>query len=326
MAIDVITELKELRESINFSSEHAKRQLENIEKMSISTLFSIIISLVSLLGFSIWHYTLSEIIYYWIPASYLLITLWLLYGFIKLIKHKNPKEKKKDSDSITELIIKVSYLGFKALSIIFAPCIIISLSHVYGATSLNISNTSAVIIAIFSFIFIIPMFISEKIMLKYFLMSKNDIDNFDKLKKNIDGISTHGKIKIVLISIICIILCFFLIIVTPYLILKMNLQYSFLVIVSAIQFILFLVTTHLISYSRAINYFKNLITEYARINDRISKLLASPEKEITYEDLKKEKESYFNAKPYELFVHNMFKFLNIYYLIPSDIVDEKELD
>ena len=88
--------LKELRESVRSTSEHTQKQLQNIDKQNLLfTSIAFILPILTLFGLGSIYGFLKIVALYWIPASFLLWFLWLIYGafaFQKALQTMIPKK------------------------------------------------------------------------------------------------------------------------------------------------------------------------------------------------------------------------------------------
>lgn len=96
----IIDQLKELREAINQSSDHTKKQVESIET---NLYIGAILSLIFTFGLSY----IFQIFVYWIPSGFILFLIWALISLFKSSKTTLDSERSKE-----RIIVKIDTSKF----------------------------------------------------------------------------------------------------------------------------------------------------------------------------------------------------------------------
>lgn len=319
MSGDKLEYLKDLREAVNQSSEHTQKQIQNIQSnIFLGSFLSIIIAF----GIS---YQL-KILLYWIPASFLLMYLWAIYGLISTKDNlkenninKNIEIYKKVGD--TNLNIGISCFFKNMSSIVNAVSLIYIVSLIVLVLIANQTikvNTpfSLIIPSIAALMYIpIPFFVNnlERTIKQHsFKDLFNDVTEFQENNKK-----SHFKLLLVFAKGAFLLVYAIIIMLLPLLALYITLaiveEVLFLGLVLILQFIVLVMFASYFSSQSAKRELSNTITNFADINYQINDALLSDE--IQSENIERLKKLYLTAKQYDLFVDDSFKFVHIYSLI-----------
>jgi len=315
-------EFEELRNSVNQSSEHTKRQIDNIEKNAY--IFGIISLLLSL-GASYY----LKIFEYWIPASFLLMYSWAFFSIKTSKKYVAKKTvdqgleiyKKTDKEVLEHCTIS----GLNNLSAIMKSATIIYIVTVFIllAIHMNWIETESKLNILFPLVtclFFIPG--------PYFLDNLIQMFKERGYQKFLDKIIHYKKIdkrekisKITLASVVLILIYIIVVLAFPIIsffdTLSLAKDWLLLLFVALFQFMLILLFSNYFSALTVKKELSNTITNYADINYLINDLILN--KKCNRQELENLKHLYFTAKPYDYVVTSLFKYIQFYFLIPNRV-------
>jgi hypothetical protein len=319
-------QLKELRESVKQSSEDIQKQLQNIDTKTQSyTTITLIISVITLFSLGQLFGILRTIGIFWIPGSFLLWFLWIIFGLFtikKIIDTKNKTLNTQVSKITNDEIVKTKMMEwfYKTvyppiigifflflITLIFIFAIIFSLIETQNQISMEIPIISALFFLAF------PFFM-----------------RYTKSKTKMEKSETVSILLLIFAIIFAVVLVF----IFPYLALASTLKlipdlplinfiFGFLIIES-IQIFLILLFTSSVSGFIAEMELKNAITNLTRINDEISNLLLYPD-EIHENSIYKLIQKYQSTKKYDVHV-NWLLIFKTYSIIPNQIFLRKGQD
>lgn len=326
----LIDQFRELRESVKLSSEHTQRQLSNIDK---NTIIGAVISLIVALGTSFNLKTLTphiETLTYWIPASFSLLFLWIIYSIFSLLRKNKKRDNKsnfneKISIDALNYSIKVNLMAFSIIYII--TLIIFTMILLSNILQINEIYQDVPMITV-----ILTIIISISISINPFLVdysiksSKNEelknILKNEKIKNILEKIDKYA----IYISCICMaitLIPFYFLLLKP-LITIFSENLSFLILITILQFIFVFLSASYISAVLAKKELTNSITTYTDINDKINEILLYQNEKLNQKNLDKLLKRYLEAKRFEMHTTSMFNLVNIYYLIPKQVFDKKK--
>lgn len=306
-------QMEELRGRVDTSINNTNGEIGQIDT---SVLIGIV-SLIAVLGLLSW----LQILQYWIPASFLLFFVWIVWSVInsQLHRKRNNKEVRMTQVRIAPQLALL-HIGknlspmTKAQGLIY---VITAIAIVLFATNTLKGNSFPILLPIITALLLVfPALIADKIANLFNNENYSLTSKILNLKEQSEPkpISKLAIIFIVLLPIIILaeaILTYYAFWETY--ILAQNLIY--LLIVTVLQLVL------IISYSR---YFgatsakvalSNSISRYTKLGSKIDELLL--EEDYTMEDYEKLKNSYFSAKPFDLYVDRSFIFIEFYTLQPN---------
>jgi len=313
--------LIDLQDLIEKSSEYTQKQLQNIDtKHQLITSITLLISIFALLGFGVFLGILKIIGLYWIPSSFLIWFLWMIYGLITIKNFKVPeksidslnyseKNEKARENVVKDWINKILYppmIGIFALyliTLIFLLCLRFDFIETQNIINTNIPIISTLIFLIFPF-----------------------TTRFEQ--NNSSYIPEYTSMLLLIFAGIIAILVVF---VLPLFALKdtVNLIFNFpfleslvgFVAMIIIQIIFILLFISSISALIAEIELKNTITNLARINDEINILRLNPN-QIQEDTIELLKVRYQTIKKYDVEVMYLLIF-KTYSIIPNKLFLER---
>lgn len=317
----LIKELNNLNESVNHASEHTQRQITNVDT---SSLITIVVSLLVGLGLSIW----LQIAVYWIPASFLIMTLWGIKGFFTSKKSFN-KEKIDYALTVKEKITKEQMSHG-------IDWFLKNITNFAIATAIVYSITFFIILAIqqewihypYYFNFTIPLIACVLYLPTPFLLKKTK-HNLEKIMSFSFGFLSEKKEKqpnaflkfLRVLKGFFVVFYFLGILTLPIwsLIKTFGLVDDWLLftLVVILQIFILMVLSSYFSGLNVKRELANSLTHFADLNHRINMFILKDE--CTEEDIKILKKLYATAKPFDYMVDDSFKFINIYYLTINQV-------
>jgi hypothetical protein len=318
MLNDKILQLKEFRESVKLSSEDIQKQLQNIDtKTQFYTTITLIISVIALFSLGQLFGILKTVGIFWIPGSFLLWFLWMIFGIITLKKINDIKKialKKQDLEIENEKLVKDKMMDwfYKTL---YPP--IIGLSFLFFITLIFIFSINFGLIETKNQISMEIPIVSSLLFLGFPFFLSCTKPSREKKSNTVS----------ILLLIFAIIVALILVLIFPFLALLNTLQLLpvfplintlfFFVIIEIIQvFFILLFTSSVSSYIADIEL-KNTITSLTRINDEISNLSLNPN-EIQEDSIPKLIQQFQTTKKYDIQVFNLL-FFKVYSIIPNQV-------
>lgn len=324
---NLVNELKELREMVNQSSDHTQKQLQNIDT---NLLIGSLISLIFAIGISFQ----LKILIYWIPASFLLMILWAIYGLFSTTKGINSENVEKIIDYTQTIDKNKSGFGFiwffknmlpfmKAVSLIYAVTFF-ALLLVQNKT-LNIDQQVSILIPAFSALLLIPSpFFLDNLTSFFERGFTETLNSFISLRENLPP--KRKNIILGAIKLVFILIYIPLIVIFP--IWSLIITYSivsdliFLLIILFLQLAVIIFFASYYSSLSAKRELTNAITNFSDINYQINDLILS--KDIKEDIVEKLKTLYLTAKQYDILVDDSLKFVNYYYLLMHRVYLKKQ--
>lgn len=325
MQEDPLSQLKELREIVNQTSRHTQRQLQAIE--SNVSLVKYIIAFIISLGLAL------AMVQYWVPASFLLIYLWSMYGLFsrrKSFQRENILQGRKAYRRYGKRTFDYGFVWLfrnikpmmQALSTICVVTIIILILIGVGIlhTDEGFSILAIVIPIITAILFVLPSFLLDSITRS---SAKGVLSNY--LEEFYSSIKKSRKIK----RIKVLMLVAFGLLATLYFVATLFLP-AFSVYLSnfiyypfsseslwvlfslALQFIIIAVLSSYFSSLSAKAEFTNTLTNLENVDAEISSLILRGD--IATEDVERVKDLYLDAKQYDLRIDEYFKVVPFYFL------------
>jgi hypothetical protein len=316
----LIDKYLELRECVNQSSIHTKRQIDLVEKnVYIVGIISLIISL----GASYYF----EIIKYWIPAGFLLLYFWTFCSIRSSKKHFEKKTidkgieiyNKTNKEVIQHTIITqfkniFSFINSITIIYILSFFIIIAfhMSWIEGQADFEI------LIPLFACLYYIPApYLFGKLLREFENKGyQKYLDNFIHFRKiSPDNKISNFSIAIGLVITIYLFFAFILPIISFINTMPLIENWLLLFIIMIFQLILIFVFSNYFSTLMVKKELSDSITNFADINYLINESILNKKTErIELENLKR---LYLSAKPYDYVYIVLFKFIPFYRLISN---------
>ncbi|MGB8218477.1 MAG: hypothetical protein WCE94_14365 [Candidatus Methanoperedens sp.] len=306
-------ELEELREMVNQSSEHTQRQLQNIDS---GLLVGSLISLILALGISFQ----LKILIYWIPASFILFFIGILYW---LLPRKDAFKKEAFEEVITayQTFDKKFYLvidlAFKSMSPITTAIglvyivTLIALGLIVNNT-ITVSQPFNILIPFISALLGISLpLIFERLIEKYVNKVFSELVKRKETVKPKEWDIIVGVVNVVIILILVGLPIWAFSTTRPIIS-----DYIFLIIVLFLQFMFMAVSASYFSSLSVKKELNNTLTNFANLDYLINDFILS--KNINEEKVKKLKELYLTAKQYDVLVDSL-KFVNLYYISMNNV-------
>lgn len=321
-----ISQLKELRESVKQSTEDVQKQLQNIDtKTQLYTTVTLIFSVIALFSIGQLFGFLKIIGTFWIPGSFLLWFLWMIFGIFtmkKIIetKNKSPNTQELKIENLEILKNKMTEWFYKA---IYPP--IIGLVFLYSITLIFIFSIRFSLIETQN-----QVTMEIPILSALFFVALPFIMKYNKKTSRKERSEIHSFFLLIFAIIVAVLLVFIL----PYLALTGTLQlipvlplidtiFAFLIIEFIQVFFIMLFASSVSGYIADMEL-KNSITNLTRINDEISNFFLYPD-EIHENSIHQLIQQYQSTKKYDVHVMWLFIF-KTYSIIPNQIFLRKGLD
>ncbi len=268
---NLIDELKELREMINQSSEHTQKQLQNIDT---NLLMGSLISLIFALGISFQ----LKILIYWIPASFLLMVLWAIYGLFSMTKSINKENMEKTiqyTRTIDENKLGFGFIWFfknmlpfmKAVSLVYAVTFFALL--LIENKTLNVNQQFSILIPTFSALLLMPAPIFFDKLARFFELGfKETLNRFISIRESMPP--KRKDIVLGAVKLLFILIYVPLIVIFPiwafYITYSIISDLIFLIIILFLQFVVIILFASYFSSLSAKRELTNTITNFSDIN------------------------------------------------------------
>lgn len=298
--------LLKFKERVQESLSYIEKELDSIK----APYYLQLIPLIATIGISVWQ----EIALYWLPASVIIMFIWIIVGIINLVtrsqiieKKSTPLSKEKLEYSIRLQIVNMSGV-FIAISIIYFLSLIILFLVYQGVIVNDLGNPFFFWSFIFLVIYIIAPFSTSNLEKKF--------SNYEAITKNIfeqkekRPILFYFKIGfLIIISVAIIISPFFAMFETYPLIEKIPL----LVVIVILQFVSIVSLTSYYSSKNARKELTNTLSSYISIIQIINSYLDKKGgiDKRKYLDLV---HFYYKSNPFNLKITDLFVVEHLYWL------------
>jgi ABC-type multidrug transport system fused ATPase/permease subunit len=298
--------LLKFKEHVQESLSYVEKELDSIK----SPYFLQLIPLIATIGISVWQ----EIALYWLPASIIIMLIWIFVGIYNIINRskKVGKNKKVFSKEMQEYSIKLQIVNmsgfFVAISIIYFLSLIILFLVYQGVIANDLGNPFFIWSFIFLIVYIITPFSTRGL--------ESKLSDFKKITKNV--LEQKKRYPVLFrLKVLLMILFVLAIVVSPFFAMfetfSLIERIPLLALIVILQFLSIVSLASYYSSKNARKELTNTLSNYISIIQLINSYL-SGKAEIDKEKYLDLVNFYYNAKPFNLKIADVFSIEHMYWL------------